>query len=545
MTMHFATLWEAISDALPDKPALIHGETRRSWRDYDQRAARLATVLSEAGIGHDSKVALYLQNRPEYLEGQYGIFKLRGCSINANYRYTADELIYLLDNADCEAVIFQGSYADRITAIRERLPKLKLLIQVRDGDTPLLEGALDYEQAIAAAAPMPRIARSEDDIYMLYTGGTTGMPKGVMYAVGEFVRRITQLGASFRGLTAPQSVEEAVAMAKKLDQAGASPVALSACPLMHGTGMWVGAIVPHNLGGTAVTLTGSHFDAHELWRTAEKARASDIVIVGDAFAKPMLAALEEAEAQGRRYDLSSVKLVISSGVMWTTPVKEGLLRYGDMTLVDAMGASEGAMGVSVMARNSMNAETARFQRYPTTKLFTDDGREVQPGSGEIGKIANGGLVPLGYYKDPKKSAETFKVIDGVRYSFPGDYAMLDAEGNLILLGRGSVCINTGGEKVYPEEVEEAIKSHPAVYDCLAVGVPDERFGERVTAVVSFRPGQRASSEELIAHAREHIAGYKTPRAIVVVPEVRRAPNGKADYKWARETAREASGVAPA
>jgi fatty-acyl-CoA synthase len=542
--MHFATLWEAMSDALPDKPALIHGETRRSWRDYDERAARIATVLSEAGIGHDSKVALYLQNRPEYLEGQYGTFKLRGCPINANYRYTAEELVYLLDNADCEAVIFQGSYADRIMAVRERLPKLKLLIQVRDGDTPLVEGALDYEAAIAGAAPMARIARSENDNYMLYTGGTTGMPKGVIYAVGEFVRRITQIGASFRGLNAAENVEEAVAMAMKLDQSGASPVALSACPLMHGTGMWVGAIVPHNLGGTAVTLTSSHFDAHELWRTAEKVRATDIVIVGDAFAKPMLAALEEAEAQGRRYDLSSVKLIVSSGVMWTTQVKEGLLRYGDMTLVDAIGASEGAMGVSVMSRDK-KAETARFERFPTTKLFTDDGREVQPGSGEIGKIANGGLVPLGYYKDPKKSAETFKVIDGVRYSFPGDYAMLDADGNLILLGRGSVCINTGGEKVYPEEVEEAIKSHPAVYDCVAVGVPDERFGERVTAVVSFRPDQRASSEELIAHARERIAGYKTPRAIVVVPEVRRAPNGKADYKWARETAREAAGVAPA
>jgi fatty-acyl-CoA synthase len=542
MTMHFATLWEAISDALPDKPALIHGETRRSWRDYDQRAARIATVLDQAGIGLDSKVALYLQNRPEYLEGQYGVFKVRACPINANYRYTADELIYLLDNADCEGVIFQGSFADRIEAIRARLPRLKLLIQVRDGDEPLLEGALDYEQAIAGAAPMARIARSEDEVYMLYTGGTTGMPKGVMYAVGEFVRRITQLGASFRGMTAPESLDEAVAVAKKLDQAGASPVSLIACPLMHGTGMWVGAVVPHNLGGAAVTLTGSHFDAHELWRTAEKTRATDIIIVGDAFAKPMLAALEEAEAQGRRYDLSSVKLIISSGVMWTTPVKEGLLRYGDMTLVDAIGATEGSMGVSVMSR-SMKAETAKFQRNPTTRLFTDDGREVHPGSGETGKVANGGLVPLGYYKDPKKSAETFKVIDGVRYSFPGDYAMLDAEGNLILLGRGSVCINTGGEKVYPEEVEEAIKCHPAVYDCLTVGVPDERFGERVTAVVSFRPGQRASNEELIAHARERIAGYKTPRAIVVVPEVRRAPNGKADYKWARETAREAAGVA--
>ncbi|MGB5948851.1 MAG: acyl-CoA synthetase [Parvibaculum sp.] len=535
MKRHFAALWEVISDAIPDEIAIVNGDTRRSWREYEGRAGSLAAALVAAGLRPDAKIGLYAYNSNEYLEAHFAAFKARGVPINVNYRYVEEELTYLLDNADAEALFFDAQFGTRVAAIRSRLPKLKLLVEIDDGSGEHLDGALRYEDVIAAHRPLPRGDYSEDDIYMLYTGGTTGMPKGVMYRQGDFAEGL-MLGYDLRGLPRPQTRDELTAAVRELRAAGAAPVSMAACPLMHGTGMWLGVMIAHNLGGTAVTFRNTHFDPDELWRLVERERVSDVAIVGDAFAKPMLLALEGARDAGRPYDLTSLKTLISSGVMFTREVKQGLLDFADIAIIDAMGSTEGSMGMSVVSRELPPSETARFLKNETTKVFTDDGREVTPGSDEIGMIANGGFAPIGYYKDPAKSAATFRVVNGHRYSFPGDYAKVAADGSLILLGRGSVCINTGGEKVFPEEVEEALKAHPAVYDCLVVGLPDDRFGERVTAVLSRRPGHSVEDQELISFARTRLAGYKMPRQIVLVDEVRRAPNGKADYKWAKAVA---------
>jgi fatty-acyl-CoA synthase len=529
----FADVFETVASLVPDSVALINGDVRRTWREYEDRAARIAQALADAGIGHDSKVGLYGYNSNEYLEAQFGVFKVRGVPINVNYRYVEHELIYLLDNADAEAIVFDAQFAQRLAAIREKLPKLKLFVQIDDGSGQQLPGAADFESVIASHDRLPPREHSEDDLYMLYTGGTTGMPKGVMYRQGDFV---LGLGAAVMGPDAPRTEEAFRAGIEAAQALGAAPVSVAACPLMHGTGLWLGVFLPHFLGGAGVTFRNEHFDAHALWRLIARERVTSVAIVGDAFAKPMLAALREAKAAGTPYDVSSLKQIISSGVMFSTEVKRGILGFADVTIMDAMGSTEGSMGSSVVSREAPPGETARFMSNPTTKVFNDRDEEVQPGSDEIGMIANGGFAPLGYYKDPEKSARTFRVVNGQRYSFPGDFAKVAADGSLILLGRGSVCINTGGEKVFPEEVEEALKAHDSVWDALVVGVPDERFGERVTAVISPRQGCVIDEPELAAFVRTRIAGYKTPRRLIVVDTVRRAANGKADYKWAKDTA---------
>ena len=540
MAWTFADIYEVIAEAIPDGEALVHGETRRSWAQYEQRAARLAAVISAHGLGPDSKLAILAFNSPEYLEAQLAAFKVRGVPINVNYRYFENELHYLFDNSDSECIVFQARFAERLAALRHRLPKVRLYVEIDDGSGQHLEGALDYERTIASADPMPRIRRSEDDIYMLYTGGTTGMPKGVMYRQGDFAAGLL-LGYEMRGLARPANIGELAASVVSVHQNAAAPRCAPACPLMHGTGMWLGALAIHHLGGTVVTADNTHFDADELWRLVQRERLSDLVVVGDAFAKPMLQALDAAEQAGSPYDIGSLRMMVSSGVMFSTEVKRGLLRHGDFTIVDAIGSTEGSMGMSVMNRELPESATARFTMNETTRVFTEDGREVQPGSGEIGMIANGGFAPIGYFKDPQKSSATFRVVNGHRYSFPGDYATIAADGTLVLLGRGSVCINTGGEKVFPEEVEELLKSHPAVYDCLVVGVPDKRFGERVTAVASLRDGMHLEESAAIAWMHGKLAGYKLPKGVIVVDEVKRAANGKPDYRWAKEVALARSG----
>ena len=539
MELHFASVWETISDLIPDRPALICGDATRSWREYDDRAARIASLLHAQGIGPDAKVGIYLHNSNEYLEAQYGIFKARGVPINVNYRYKADELVYLLDNADAEAVFYQACYAARIWEIRNRLPKVKLYVQVDDGTETLLAEAVDYERAIRDHGPMERIERASDETYMLYTGGTTGMPKGVMYTHGQFISAMMGTLASM-GLEVPTSVDDIPAVIEAIRAADAFTVSLAACPLMHGTGMWLGSLVPLLSGGTVVTIPRLGLDPHLIWSEVERNRCTSVTIVGDAFAKPMLDALDDAAQRGNPYDLSSIEGMISSGVMWSSEVKEGLLAHHDMRLVDAMGSTEGGVGSSVATR-AEHTQTARFQINPGVRVITDDGDDVVPGSGEMGKLATSGLVPVGYYKDPEKSAATFREIDGVRYSFPGDYATVDADGTITLLGRGSNCINTAGEKVYPEEVEEAVKRHPSVYDCLVVGLTDERFGQRVVAVASVEEREHLDEQGLIDFTRDHLAGYKLPKQVLFVEEVRRAPNGKADYKWARTAAERAFG----
>lgn len=538
---HFATLWEAIADQIPDQTALVNGDLKRTWGDYDSRAARVAEGLVKAGLKPDSKAGLYLHNSNEYLEAQYGIFKMRGVPINVNYRYTEDELVYLLDNSDSEALFFHATFADRVAAIKDKVPDIKLFVQVDDGSGKSMPGAVDLEDLISVNQPMDRIERPGSDIYMLYTGGTTGMPKGVMYPQDQMCSGLL-LGYAFRGLENPETFEKAATAAASARQNQMSPTSLVCCPLMHGTGMWIGAMLSLNMGGQVVTVPNAHFDPNEIWQITQKHQATDLTIVGDAFAKPMLKSLDEAQARGEPYDISSVKFMISSGVMWTAPVKEGLLKHADLVLLDAIGSTEGSMGMQITSRE-LPAKTAKFDLGENVKVFTDDGREVQPGSEEIGMIGTAGSVPLGYFKDPEKSAKTFRTINGVRYSFPGDYAQVAADGTLILLGRGSVCINTAGEKVFPEEVEEALKSHPAVYDCLVVGLPDDKFGEAVTAVVSFREGQSAESADLVEAARAKLAGYKLPKTILPVEEVKRAPNGKANYKWAKSHAADTLGIA--
>ena len=535
METHFATIWESIADRIGNREALVHGDVRLTWTQYDERAARLAGAFKAAGLGPDAKVGLYLYNGNEYMEGQYAALKGRHVPVNINYRYLDNELLYLLDNSDAEALLFHTSLSNRVARIREQASKVKLWIEVDDGGESI--GAISYEALLIDSDPAPRITRSKDDIYMLYTGGTTGMPKGVMYDMGSIT-------TAFLGFGYPPLLEAEVpplqdipSVCSQAWEDGREVTSIPACTLMHGTGLWLGAMVPHLVGGRVVTLRSQSFVASELWETAEQERATQLIIVGDAFAKPMLAALDTAREEGRSYDMSSIKMLVSSGVMWTTEVKAALLEWHPFIIVDAIGSTEGSMGSNTTTRENIG-ETAIFEMNPTTKVFTEDGREVAPGSGEIGMVAAGGNTPLGYYKDEAKTRATFKTIDGVRYSFPGDWAAIETDGSLKLLGRGSNCINTGGEKVYPEEVEEAVKKHPAVLDCLVVGVDDDRFGQRVTGVVSLRPGNNADGEALRNFTRTLLAAYKVPKALFVVDTIQRAANGKADYGWARERVQE-------
>ena len=540
MEMHFATVWESIADAIPENPAVTHGEVTRTWAEYDERSARVAGALDAAGLGPDSKTALFMYNSNEYMESQYGVFKMRGVPINVNYRYLDDELWYLLDNSDSEAIIFHSSLGDRVARVADRLPKLKLLIEVDDGDAGQVPNARPYDEMIATNDPMPRIERSEDDLYMLYTGGTTGMPKGVMYDMGGLTRGFVTLGLPMLGLPAPSDAAEVAGMIKGASANGPTLVSIPSAPLMHGTGCWLGWFIPHLAGGQVVTLESRSLDPHELLATAERRTATSITIVGDSFAKPIIRALDEGKPDGGSYDTSSIGMFISSGVMWTSEVKQALLdRIEQAVLVDAIGSSEGSMGTQITMKG-VPTETAKFTKTPETKVFTDDDREVQPGSDDVGMVAAGGNVPIGYYKDEEKSARTFRVIDGVRYSFPGDFAKVAGDGSLILLGRGSQVINTGGEKVFPEEVEEAVKRVDGVRDCLVVGIENEKFGQAVTAVVSLEDGASIDSAGIITSVKNDLAGFKAPKSVIFVDHVPRAPNGKADYRKAKEHAEVAS-----
>ena len=535
MDWNFGTVFESVADAIPDHTALVQGDRRRTWQELDERAARLAAALRDAGLRPGSKVAFYLYNSNEYLETLFACFKLRVVPANVNYRYTADELAYLLDNSDAEAVVYHGELAERVGAVRDRAPKLRAVVQVDDG-SPHLDGALRYEDLIQKHDPMERIERSGDDLLFLYTGGTTGMPKAVVWRHEDLFAVLAPAAYSFFGLEMPDRSAEAGRLVDTVHASGTVPVHLPASPLMHGTGQF-STLQVLTLGGTIVTLEGRHFDPHELWQTVQREHVTQIAIVGDAFAKPMLRALDEADARGEPYDLSSLVLVISSGVIWSAPVKRALIERQPVIAYDSLGSSEGVGFATSLTTAGSENETARFTVGENTRVFTDDGREVKPGSGEEGLLAVGGNLPVGYYKDPKKTAETFRVVDGKRYSVPGDYATVEEDGTITLLGRGSVSINSGGEKIFPEEVEEAVKQHPAVADAVVVGVPDDRFGEVVAAVVALAPDRSADEDEISeAVERSGLARFKRPRHVVVVDAVPRGPNGKADYAWARETA---------
>ena len=534
MNLDFASVWEMISDIVPDNDALICGDEVVTWKEYDEKSSKIATALTAAGLQANSKAGLYLNNSNEYLIAQNAIFKIGGIPINVNYRYVAEELIYLLDNSDSEAVFYHACYSNRIKEIASSLPNIKAWIEVSDGTESHFPDALKYEELLESSSPMDRIYRDPETIYMLYTGGTTGMPKGVMYKQGEFLVFLFRTLKAM-GYDVPEDInnlEEQIHNFKKDDTFIRS---LIGCPLMHGTGMWLGAFLPLLLGGTAITSRNLGFDADQIWTQVEDTQTSNIVIVGDAFAKPMLDALNNASSQGKPYDLSSVKVIISSGVMWSEEVKNGLLEHHDMQLMDTMGSTEGGMGSSVSTRDNP-PKTAKFALNPGVVVIADDGEVLEPGTDKIGLIGTSGLVPVGYYKDEKKSAETFREVDGVRYSFPGDYAKLEEDGTITLLGRGSNCINSAGEKIYPEEVEEAIKRNNEVFDCLVVGVDDPKFGQKVVAVVSLEDSKQIDEDDLVNATRQFIAGYKLPKKVIFVDEVQRAPNGKGNYKCAKNVA---------
>jgi acyl-CoA synthetase (AMP-forming)/AMP-acid ligase II len=533
---NLADVLEAVADAVPERRALVQGTRQVSWRELDDRAARLAAGLRDLGLTPGSKVALYLYNSNEYLEASFAAFKLRGVHVNVNYRYLEDELAYLADNADAEVVIFHGLLGDHVAAVRDRCPTLRAMIQVDDG-SGLVDGAVGYEELIAGSEPMERIPRSGEDLWFLYTGGTTGMPKGVMWRHEDLFGALGAAVYPVLGEEVPTDVAGVGEVAARLAARGRAPVHLPASPLMHGTGGMTSLQTLFS-GGTIVTLEGRHFDADELWRTVERERVTQTAIVGDAFCKPMVRALDDAAARGAHYDLSSLLAVISSGVMWSAPVKEALMAHHPVVCLDSLGSSEGVGFANNATVPGQAAQTARFVIGPNTKVLTEGGEEVEPGSGALGMLAVGGHIPVGYYKDPEKTAATFREVGGVRYSIPGDFATVEADGSITLLGRGSACINSGGEKIYPEEVEEAVKSIPGVHDCLVVGVPDDRFGEAVAAVVAPEAGAAVDADAVLAGS-DHLARFKRPRHVVVVDAVRRGPNGKADYAWARETARAA------
>jgi 3-oxocholest-4-en-26-oate---CoA ligase len=533
---NFAEVWELIADVRPDEPAAVHGDHRSTWAEHDRRADGVARALLDAGVQKQDKVAQYLYNCPEYLESVFASMKAGLVPVNTNYRYGHEELVYLWDNADAVAVMFHGAFTEHIEAIRARVPGVRLWLWVDDGSGPCPAWAAPYEDAAkqATARVLPPWGRSGDDLYMLYTGGTTGMPKGVMWRQDDLYARFAE------AVMHDPEPPDLDAVRTRIESA--SPlVGLPACPLMHGTGAFT-SFQTMFMGGSVVTLESRKFDVAELLSTVEREKVNTLAIVGDAFARPMLAALDENPG---RWDISSLLMMVSSGVMWSEPVKQGLLRHhAGMLLVDAFSSSEAlGMGQSISSAGGA-VKTAKFVLGEHARVITDDGRDAQPGSGEMGRVAVRGRCPVGYYKDPEKSARTFPVIDGERYSMPGDYATVETDGTLRLLGRGSVCINTGGEKVYPEEVEEVLKEHDAVRDAVVVGVPDERFGEIIVAWVepADAAGGDVDEDDVIAHVKSRLAGYKAPRRVLTTETIGRSPAGKVDYARLRTEAVQRTGA---
>jgi fatty-acyl-CoA synthase len=530
----YASWWEAVVDAVPDSVALVQGDRRLTYREFDDRAARLATALAASGVGPGSKVALHLFNCPEYLETCFACFKLRAVPVNVNFRYRSHELAHLLDNADAEVVVTHRTLEPLLADALPALDPRPVVVVVED----------DYEALVAGHGRAPRIARSGDDLLLWYTGGTTGLPKGVMWNQGTLLRYAVTGGYASQGLEPPATLAEAGPAAAGLRARGTAQVQLPTTPLVHATAM-INSFQGFSQGGRVVLLESRRFDAHELWRAVDRERVTNITIVGDPIGRRMVEALDEADARGRPYDVSSVRRILSSGAVWSAPVKTAMRARGDMVLYDTLGASEG-IGVAIAeAKPGDELTTSTFRLGPDAALVGEDGRLLEPGSGQPGQLAVARIIGTGYYKDPERSARVFREIDGRRYAVPGDWAVVDADRTVHFLGRGSGCITTGGEKVWPEEVEEALKEHATVADALVVGAPDPEWGEIVLAVVA--PAGDASVETVDASAlrdwvRDRLAAYKVPRRIAVVDEVPRSPAGKADYGSARELLTERRGI---
>jgi acyl-CoA synthetase (AMP-forming)/AMP-acid ligase II len=522
---NYADAWETVADIRPDAIAVTQGERHLSWSEFDRGADGVAQFLLDQDVVQQDKVAVYLYNCPEYLQACFAAIKIGLVPVNTNYRYGDDELSYLWNNADAVAVVFHGTFVDRIERIRERVPAVRAWLWVDDGSGPCPDWAIPYEEAAKAASA--RVAapwgRSGDDLLMIYTGGTTGMPKGVMWRQDDLFVRL--IAGGMRQYPVDGGID---AVRQSLVANPGATTLLPACPLMHGTG-WFTTNTCLAEGGRIVLLASRKYDPVELLDTVEREKVNGLVIVGDPFSRPLLDALN---ARPGHWDLSSLMLMVSSGAMWSESIKKELLHHHPgMLLVDAFSSSEAlGMGMSVSGAGNA-AATAKFTLGPDVKVLKDDGSEVTPGSDEIGVLALGGRNPLGYYKDEKKSDRTFKTINGVRYSVPGDFAQVDTDGTIHLLGRGSVCINSGGEKIFPEEVEEALKTHEAIRDAVVVGIPHPIFGEEIVGVIELSGPDPATTEaEVISHVKQRLAGYKAPRRVRVVDTIGRAPNGKVDYR---------------
>jgi acyl-CoA synthetase (AMP-forming)/AMP-acid ligase II len=529
MEFNLADLFEAAVDAFPEHEYLVADGRRLTYAEMDERANRLAHHLAAQGIGPGDHVGIYAYNSAEWVETAWAVFKLRAVWVNINYRYVEEELRYLFSNAHLKALVHQRQFSPHVAALLPELPELRHVVVIDDDsqETDPRHDAVGFEEALAQGSPERDFpARSGEDLYILYTGGTTGLPKGVVwhhkdvfYALGGGIDAMTRE----RVERPEQMVEKGLAMGGQL-------TFLPIAPLMHGATQW--AVMGQSFVGNKILLVPK-FEPHEVWSLVEHERVNMIMITGDAMGKPLVEALDEP---GHHYDLSSLIGMTSSAALFSPAVKDEFFRhFPNMIMTDAIGSSESGNNGLSMIRPGATA----MKSGPTvislgaTVVFDEDLEPVKPGSGVIGKIARSGDIPVGYYNDPVKTAEVFMVVDGTRYVMPGDFATVEADGSITLLGRGSICINSGGEKIFPEEVEAVVRSHPAVMDAIVVGAPDERWGQRVAAIIEPRAGVEAPDLDSVQeHCRPHIAGYKVPRQLHVVERIERAPSGKPDYQWA-------------
>ncbi len=520
MEFNLADLFELVADGVPDRLALVAGDRRLTFRELDERATRFANYLVDVGVEPGQHVGIYSVNRAEWVEAMFGCYKARAVPINVNYRYVTEELRYLFDNADLVALVYEAEFGPLVASVLPGLPQLEHLVVVDDGSGTASEGlaAVEYEHALESASPAREFGpRSADDLYILYTGGTTGMPKGVMWRAEDIF--FAALGGGNYGgppITAPEQIA---------DNVSANPASsLALAPLMHGNAQWTMSIALY--GGNSVVLnTGRRFDAEEIWDLVERENVFVISLVGDAMARPLVDALATRDHQ------PTVLAIVSGGAILSPSIKAEINeKLPNAMVIDAFGASETGANGAV----DMTDKGPRFRMNDATTVITDEGKSAPVG--EVGLLARRGHVPVGYYKDAQKTAATFVEFDGVRWAIPGDRAVIEDDGTITVLGRGSQCINTGGEKVFPEEVEAVLKSHPDVFDAVVVGIPDARFGEAVAAVVAPRDGRTPTLDDLAGHARSALAGYKIPKRLVLVNEVARTPAGKPNYRWAKELA---------
>lgn len=531
MALNIADLAEHAIDAVPDRVALICGDEQITYADLEAKANRLAHYLIDHGVKKDDKVGLYCRNRIEIVIAMLGIVKAGAILVNVNFRYVEGELRYLFENSDMVALVHERQYADRVANVLPDTPHVKTILVVQDGSDKDYQryGGVEFNEALAAGSPDRDFGdRSEDDIYLLYTGGTTGFPKGVMWR-HEDIYRVLFGGTDF---ATGEFVRDEYDLAKA---AAANPpmIRYPIPPMIHGatqSATWMALF-----SGQTVVLA-PEFDADEVWRTIHRHKVNLLFFTGDAMGRPLLDALQAAHDRGDEHDLSSLFLLASTAALFSASIKEKLLELlPNRVITDSIGSSEtGFGGTSIVAKGDHHMGGPRVKIDNRTVVLDEAGNEVKAGSGVRGVIAKKGNIPVGYYKDEKKTAETFRTINGVRYSIPGDYAQVEDDGTVTMLGRGSVSINTGGEKVYPEEVEAALKGHPDVFDALVVGVPDPRYGQHVAAVVAAREGASLTLAELDTFVRGEIAGYKVPRSLWLVDEVKRSPAGKPDYRWAKE-----------